>query len=76
MVMTSTGSPENDTGLTAVAHTTRKIRESKVQEPGFLLEKNVCTPRECTEKCHLYFVYSRCNTEKVLEKKINAEMND
>ena len=31
-------------------------------------------PGECTEKCHLYFVYSRCNTVKVLEKKINAEM--
>ena len=45
MVMTSTALPENNTGLTALAHTTRIIRESKVQEPGFFLEKNVCTPR-------------------------------
>ena len=45
MVMTSTASPENNTGLTALAHTTRIIRESKVKEPGFFLKKNVCTPR-------------------------------
>ena len=57
MVMTSTASPENNTGLTALAHTTRIIRESKVQEPGFFFRKKCLYTQGNVRKNAIYISF-------------------
>ena len=64
MVMTSTELPENDTGSTALGHTTKKIRESRVQEPGFFLEKKRLHTQGNVRKNVFYISFLAVMTQK------------